>query len=434
MNMFFGELRATARSKQLSGLGRARSQILIAGAVILVLALISILAPVAGEVNPQITLSTALMCFLASVVGIFLIKNISRYPGVEESSYIIPSLCVSYGLLTIILIMLRTPYSRLLISGSFATSAIVLFTLYAVLRRRTCLRIGVVPAGEYTALTNLPNVTWLLLDRPDRKIDGVDAVSVDLRYDGIPDEWERKLASFALKGIPVYDLKHLRESLTGKVQIERLSENNLGTLSPLYAYMTIKQILDWVCALLALATLLPIFAFVATAIKLDSRGPIIFRQTRIGYQGRPFLVYKFRSMTVADVDADGQCVRHAAMTKDGDQRVTRVGRFLRHMRIDELPQLVNVLKGEMSWIGPRPEAEVLSRWYEDEIPFYPYRHIVRPGITGWAQVNQGHVADVEDVREKLHFDFYYIKNFSPWIDFVIVGKTIRTVLTGFGSR
>lgn len=126
--------------------------------------------------------------------------------------------------------------------------------------------------------------------------------------------------------------------------------------------------------------------------------------------------------------------RDAAMTKDGDNRITSIGRFLRQSRIDELPQLINVLKGEMSWIGPRPEAIVLSRWYEQEIPFYRYRHIVRPGITGWAQVSQGHVVNVNEVKSKLHYDFYYIKNYSLWIDILIVVRTIRTMLTGFGAK
>jgi lipopolysaccharide/colanic/teichoic acid biosynthesis glycosyltransferase len=115
-------------------------------------------------------------------------------------------------------------------------------------------------------------------------------------------------------------------------------------------------------------------------------------------------------------------------------RVTRLGRFLRHNRIDELPQIINILRGEMSWIGPRPEALVLAQWYESELPFYAYRHIVRPGITGWAQVRQGHVTEVTSVNEKLQYDFYYIKNFSPWLDIVVVSLTVGTILTGFGSR
>jgi lipopolysaccharide/colanic/teichoic acid biosynthesis glycosyltransferase len=107
---------------------------------------------------------------------------------------------------------------------------------------------------------------------------------------------------------------------------------------------------------------------------------------------------------------------------------------LRKFRLDELPQIFNIMKGEMSWIGPRPEAEVLSRWSQSEIPFYRYRHVVKPGISGWAQVNQGHVADVEQVHRKLQYDFYYIKYFSPWLDLLILLRTIKTILTGFGSR
>ena len=121
-------------------------------------------------------------------------------------------------------------------------------------------------------------------------------------------------------------------------------------------------------------------------------------------------------------------------TESEDPRITRVGAFLRKYRIDELPQILNILKGEMSWIGPRPEALPLAEWYERELAFYSYRHIVRPGITGWAQVQQGNVAKPDLVKYKLHFDFYYIKNFSPWLDIVIGVMTLRTILTGFGAR
>ena len=111
-----------------------------------------------------------------------------------------------------------------------------------------------------------------------------------------------------------------------------------------------------------------------------------------------------------------------------------VGRFLRHYRFDEVPQVINILRGEMSWIGPRPEALPLSHWYEGEIPFYSYRHIVRPGITGWAQVQQGYAAKIRGVTDKLHYDFYYVKYFSVWLDVLIVLKTVRTILTGYGAR
>nr|WP_274602332.1 sugar transferase [Sphingomonas sp. CFBP 13733] len=193
-----------------------------------------------------------------------------------------------------------------------------------------------------------------------------------------------------------------------------------------------KSVVDWLMAFFMGVLLLPLIIVISILVRLTSPGPAFFLQERIGYQGRPFTVYKFRTMktTVANPIQE----RDLAITRDRDDRITTIGRFLRMSRIDELPQILNILKGEMSWIGPRPEAAVLSRWYEQEIPFYRYRHIIRPGIAGWAQVCQGHVADIDDVRSKLNYDFYYIKQYSPWIDLLIVVRTIRTMITGYGAR
>jgi len=397
-------------------------------------------SPLMQPSSAEITIATGLGCLAAALAGIILIRGLGRYPGVEESSYIFPSLTVCYGCLMLVLLMLRIPYSRLLLASTFTINLALLSTLYAMLRRSTKLRIGVVPEGQYQQLISMQNVEWRILDCPQVPHRNIDAVSVDLGAD-LSGEWERRLATFALEGVPVYDLKHLKESLTGKVQIKHLSENNFGTLSPLRAWMTIKRIVDWLTALVATILLLPFWLIVAVFITIDSPGPVIFKQVRVGYRGKPFNVLKLRTMTAVreaarlDVsDEESMENLKAAVTQDGDQRITRVGRFLRQRRLDELPQLINILKGEMSWIGPRPEALVLSQWYEQEIPFYPYRHIVRPGISGWAQVHQGHVADVADVTEKLHFDFYYIKHFSLWIDLIVIGRTIRTIMTGFGAR
>jgi lipopolysaccharide/colanic/teichoic acid biosynthesis glycosyltransferase len=221
------------------------------------------------------------------------------------------------------------------------------------------------------------------------------------------------------------------ESLTGRVEIDHLSENSFGSLVPARGYFHLKAALDWLLALALLPFLTPVLLGAALAIAVCDRGPVLFRQVRIGHRGQPFCVYKFRTMRLADTPMDA---RAAAMTGALDPRITRVGAVLRKSRIDELPQLFNILKNEMSWIGPRPEAEVLSHWYVGELPFYRYRHVVKPGISGWAQVNQGHVAAVEDVHEKLHFDFYYIKYFSAWLDVLIVFKTVKTMLNGFGAR
>jgi lipopolysaccharide/colanic/teichoic acid biosynthesis glycosyltransferase len=195
-------------------------------------------------------------------------------------------------------------------------------------------------------------------------------------------------------------------------------------------YFHLKGLVDFIFAVVLLSAALPLMAVIAAAIRLDSRGPVLFRQKRVGHAGKPIIVYKFRTMRPVSADDE----RRAAMTDDADDRVTRIGRVLRNLRLDELPQIINILKWQMSWIGPRPEAEVLSRWYTSEIPFYRYRHVVKPGITGWAQVNQGHVAEVEQVHRKLQYDFYYIKYFSPWLDVLIVFRTIKTMLTGSGAR
>jgi lipopolysaccharide/colanic/teichoic acid biosynthesis glycosyltransferase len=246
----------------------------------------------------------------------------------------------------------------------------------------------------------------------------------------MPDEWEAFLADAALAGRIVYQVKQLSESLTGRVELERLSENSFGSLLPARGYFYMKGLADFLFALLLLPLALPFMALVAIAIRAETKGPAMFRQKRVGHAGQPITVYKFRTMRAVEVEDE----RSAAMTRENDDRITGVGKVLRTLRIDELPQIFNILKWEMSWIGPRPEAEVLSVWYTSEIPFYRYRHVVKPGISGWAQVNQGHVAEVGEVHRKLQYDFYYIKYFSPWLDLLIFFRTIKTMLTGWGAR
>lgn len=325
----------------------------------------------------------------------------------------------------------RLSYSRLVFIASFVLCIAWFYLGYFRAQRRSGLKIGIIPLGGAAQLLGIERIDWRILSDPSEDTSRLSAIAADLRAD-LPDEWERRLTDCALEGLPVYDSKQLRESLTGQVELEHLSENSFGSLAPVSAYMAVKHTFDWCSAVAALLLLSPLLLALVVLIRLDSPGPAIFRQQRVGYRGRPFTMYKLRSMT-AKRHGSGDARLHA-MTQSNDQRVTRIGRFLRTTRLDELPQIFNIIKGEMSWIGPRPEAEVLSRWYEVEIPFYRYRHIVRPGITGWAQVSQGHVAEVEDVRHKLHYDFYYIKHFSPWIDMLIIARTLRTMVTGFGAR
>ena len=228
----------------------------------------------------------------------------------------------------------------------------------------------------------------------------------------------------------VYQVKQLSESLTGRVELEHLSENSFGSLVPAIGYFYLKGLADFLLAVVLVPLVLPLMMLVAFAIRFDSRGPALFGQKCVGQSDRLITVYKFRTMRVLEASSE----RRAAVTRNDDDRVTAVGRLLRKLRIDELPQIINILKWQMSWIGPRPEAQILSVWYTKEIPFYRYRHVVKPGISGWAQVNQGHVAEVDEVHRKLQYDFYCIKYFSPWLDVLIFFRTVRTMLTGFGSR
>ena len=216
--------------------------------------------------------------------------------------------------------------------------------------------------------------------------------------------------------------------MTGRIRIRHMYENDLGSLLPSPIYITTKYILDVLLIAISLPVVLPLMLLTAVAIKLDDGGRVFYTQERVGYRGKPFFIHKFRSMTDCD-DLNQQ-----QETELSDARITRVGRFIRKTRIDELPQFYNVIKGEMSLIGPRAEYKKFADDLESSVPFYQYRHIVKPGISGWAQVMHGYATGVDETQIKIEHDFYYIKHFSFWLDFLIVLLTIRTVVTGFGSR
>lgn len=378
--------------------------------------------------NLQVTILAA---FVAHAMGFFSFRRIGDFPGVAAAGYILPTFALSYGFVYLIIFLFRIEYSAFQAASSLTLSILWYFGLSILSRRLDPYSLAVVPGGAVSRLKAIGGVNWHWLVSPNTIVDRVNGVVADLRAD-LSNDWERYIADQALAGVPVYHVKQISESLTGRVEIEHLSENTLGSLNPNHAYIKIKQAVDWISALSALIVLAPFLIFIALMIRWESPGPAIFRQERLGYGGRSFTVYKFRTMAVSAPEAVH--VRSLAVTKPGDSRVTRLGRFLRRSRIDELPQLINIVRSEMSWIGPRPEATVLSSHYSVALPFYRYRNIVRPGISGWAQVNQGYVSDDDDEIEKLHYDFYYIKNFSPWLDIVIMLRTLKTVLSGFGSR
>jgi exopolysaccharide biosynthesis polyprenyl glycosylphosphotransferase len=194
--------------------------------------------------------------------------------------------------------------------------------------------------------------------------------------------------------------------------------------------MVVAQgIYSWAFGLLGVILAAPLMLLVALAVKLLSKGPVLYRQTRAGKHGVPFTLYKFRSMyTDAEVDSG------AVWAAKADPRITPIGRWLRKMRLDEMPQLLNVIRGEMSLVGPRPERPEFVRVLEEKIPYYRQRLCVKPGVTGWAQINFKYGDTLEDVATKLEYDLYYIKNLAPSLDAYILFHTAKTVLSGRGAQ
>jgi sugar transferase (PEP-CTERM system associated) len=234
------------------------------------------------------------------------------------------------------------------------------------------------------------------------------------------------------RGIQVVEWSSFFEKLTDKIVINALRPGWLifsdGPVKTLLTE-TIRRTLDVGLSLIGLTLSAPAMAMAALSIKLDSQGPVFFRQARVGKDGKVFMLYKFRSMSV-----DAEQRTGPVWASENDPRVTRVGRVLRKIRLDETPQMFNVLKGDMSFIGPRPERPVFVNQLKEQIPYYALRLAVKPGITGWAQVKYPYGSTVEDAFEKLQYDLYYIKNMSVFLDFLILLKSIQVILFARGAR
>lgn len=360
------------------------------------------------------------------ILALFII--LMRYPGNRSVGFIPSSVISVYGCLILFLAIFRLNYSSLLLISSFFMSLLSGFILYFITIRFSKKRIAIIPLGNIQNLEKITTVDWIKLEKPDLSEKTYDAIVVDLYSEDLAEEWQKFLAETALMNIKIYNAKNLEESLTGRVRSRYFYENDLDTLQPSGIYQIIKRVIDVIAVLVTLPITVCIMLITAIAIRLESKGNVLFIQKRVGQGGKEFNLYKFRSMC-QDSEKDG-----AKFATTNDMRITKVGKFIRKTRIDELPQFFNVLKGDMSLIGPRPEQKVFVDKFIKEIPFYNYRHIVKPGISGWAQVIQGYTADVNDTKIKLQYDLYYIKNFSIWLDILIVFKTIKTMLTGFGAR
>jgi sugar transferase (PEP-CTERM system associated) len=241
-----------------------------------------------------------------------------------------------------------------------------------------------------------------------------------------------ELLDLRLAGVRVEEATSWLEKISGRIEVEQLYPSWLifaeGFRFSAFFRM-VRRALNFAMALIALVISLPLLPFIMLAVKLGSPGPIFYRQQRVGRRGEIFYCYKFRTMR-KDAEAD----TGATWATDDDPRITRIGKFLRASRLDEIPQLWCVLKGDMHFVGPRPERPEFVEWLSKEIPYYGVRHVVRPGITGWAQVQYKYGNTLEDAREKLQYDLFYIKNASLGLDLLIIFQTVKIVVLGRGAQ
>jgi exopolysaccharide biosynthesis polyprenyl glycosylphosphotransferase len=278
-------------------------------------------------------------------------------------------------------------------------------------------------AGRYPLLGPLDRLGKLIEEaRPHRIV-----VALGERRGRLP---VADLVEARLRSVAVEDGAEAYERLTGKLPIEALRPSTLAFARDVGRYqldLAVARATSWLAAVAGLALAWPVLALVALAIRLDSPGPVLFRQARAGLRGRPFELLKFRTMRPADGPA-------SEWARDNEARITRVGRWLRRYRLDELPQLWNVLRGDLNLVGPRPHPVSNQALFTAAIPYYALRSLVRPGLTGWAQIRYGYANTLDEETEKMRYDLYYIKHLSPWLDLRILVDTVKLVLFGRGAR
>jgi exopolysaccharide biosynthesis polyprenyl glycosylphosphotransferase len=334
------------------------------------------------------------------------------------------------------LVLTRVYWSRPMFGLTIAIWFILVVAHRAVRRRRPWTEKMVIISAEKQLIEDLREsahtdvvVAWEPTEQPSFEMIGDDvSIVVDLRS-VLSDSMAQFVSSASIAGYDLRTMSNVYEEHTGRIPMVHLAEGwELTQPVARSTYAPVKRAFDFGLTLVTAPLWLLLSAVVWVVVKLGSSGRALYHQERIGRGGRPFTLHKFRTMS-HDAEPDGP--RFARLD---DPRITRAGRFLRRSRLDELPQLWNVIKGDLSIIGPRPERPVFVEQFEKEIPFYASRHLIRPGVTGWAQVNYGYADDLADAVEKLTYDLYYVKHSSPWVDLHIAGLSIWTVITGSGAR
>ena len=379
-------------------------------------------------------LNTLLWCMLPYLLAVRLLYKSVNLPSSELRAVLLVNTITPFLILVLVLALLQMPFSRgaLLLA---ATVTVVWFWLADRWEKRS----------EKLQLLMLDDkaqkdLSEHLKRHPDLMTKRVELVNwsespADLGlFDGLllpvdpklDIEQQTQLGKAKQMHMRIYTPSAVFELLTAR-KSRAVMQDPLWQPDGNPAYDLGKRSIDLLITLVTAPLWIPLALIVAIAIKITDPGPVIYSQWRTGRHGKPFRIYKFRTMVVQKDDI-------AQFAQTNDDRITRIGKFLRKTRLDEIPQLLNVLLGQMSLIGPRPEQHSFVNQFATEIPSYPYRHLVRPGITGWAQVMHGYASNAEETSVKLSYDLYYVSHYSVALDLLIAAKTVKTVCTGHGSR
>jgi sugar transferase (PEP-CTERM system associated) len=378
------------------------------------------------EIYFRLLLVLSVLCFVLGVVIFF-------FPGIYIGPHV---LTIGISALAVILVIWRQSYEWFLGLAAFRERVYVLGSgdrarsVAELIRSRSDAGMEIVQpeaTGEFATEQERFAADLRAFCKLKPSIERV-IVAMENRRGSMP---VRELLDLRLRGVVIEDASFLTERLLGKLSLDGLNPSTLiftHGFNVKSSQQVLRRLVSFSVSLAGLVLCLPILPFLIIAVRLSSPGPIFFRQVRVGLRGKPFEVIKFRTMC-HDAEKNG-----AQWAKKNDSRVTRVGRLMRKTRLDEIPQLWNVLKGDMGFVGPRPERPEFVDWLSSEIPFYELRHIIRPGLTGWAQVRYGYGATLEETKRKLEYDLYYVKHMSVGLDLLVIFETVKTILLRRGSQ
>ncbi len=375
------------------------------------------------ESMAQLTSLGALLAMY--IITAFLTSGISRFPGGKLFRYSVAAFLISMALVFSCIAILQLPFSMNSLVIGMVVHLNINWLSKVINHQFFKIKLAYTPSGFQNHPVENTEMDIRILQNPKLGGSRYDGLVIDSREE-LDHSWLELVAKSGISGIPVLDARHVHEIVQGKVPIESLNSSDLVNLQPSQIYLGVKRLIDIFIAIALVPLILPLCLILGIAIMVESPGWAIYSQLRTGKGNKPFKMYKLRSMRQ-------ESSINPRFANEDQHRITKLGKWLRKYRLDELPQLFNVLKGEMSLIGPRPEQPAFVDSFSKTVPFYTYRHVVMPGITGWAQVNQGYTFCVASTKEKVEHDFYYIKHLSIWLDIMIMLRTIRTVLTGSGA-